>query len=107
MHNPSTHLNSNSGHGDECDVEAFTISFFCFIVVVSSGGFWVVVAGFLMVLRNLLGIFVVVDDEKLLVEILLVDETLLVDELLVELGLMKIGTTPSPVETMRSPSESL
>lgn len=107
MHSESTHRNSNSGHGDECDVEAFTISFFCFIVVVSSGGFCVVVVGFLMVLRNLLGILVVellVDEELLL---LMVEETLTVDELRVELGLIMIGTTPSPVDTMRSPSESL
>lgn len=93
MHSPSTHLNSNSGHGDECavdgDSEAFTISTFCFTVVVSSGGFCDVVGIFLMVLRNRRGIFVVVE------------------ELVVALGFTKIGTTSSPVEIIRSPSESL
>lgn len=88
MHNPSTHRSSNSGHGDECDVEAaFTVSIIGFAVVVSSMGFCVV-AGLRIVLRNRLGV-------------------LTVDELIVALGLTKIGTTPSPVDTIRSPSESL
>jgi hypothetical protein len=94
MHNPSTHRSSNSGHGDECDVEAFTISFLCFSVVVavaSSGGG--VVGAFLIVLRNrLFGALVVVVEGDAL------DEAF---------GLMKIGTIPSPVETILSPSASL
>jgi hypothetical protein len=87
------HRSSNSGHGDECDVEAFTLSFLCFSVVVvgSSGGG--VVGAFLIVLRNLLfgALVVVVGGDAL-------DEAF---------GLMKIGTIPSPVDTILSPSASL
>lgn len=91
MHKPSTHLNSKSGHGDECEVAALTVSSFFFVVVLSAGGFCVV-AAFRIVLRNRLLVLAVVVG---------------FDETVVVFGLMNIGTTPSPVETILSPSESL
>lgn len=124
MHSPSTHRSSNSGHGERCDVDAFTFSlsswYFAveFFFVADFSVDVVIVVGCCVVVVDVVVVVVIgcccCDLKMFLISVvrkrfgsLTVVVVAVETAVIVTFGLTKIGLTPSPVDTILSPSESL